>query len=113
MSNVPLMARTRPAASRLPKAASAAAPNVRKVPATVTWFGVMGSRPMSRASRCAFRLTHAWKRVVNTRLHLLSPLLPGLPGLPVDLEDPGRDDGPCIALGLGQAGRAQPAPQQV
>src|SRR5437660_896007 len=116
MSNVPLTASTRPAVRRCPRPAAAAAANVSSVPATVTWLGVIGSRPRSRASRCALRLTHAWKRVVNTRLHLLCAGRPaGLPDAPrllIDVDHLRRDDAPGVALGLRQPRLAQPPPQQ-
>src|SRR5438105_15781474 len=111
MSNVPLTASTSPAARRWPSPASTAAPKVNSVPAIVTWLGVIGSRPSSRASLCALRLTHAWKRVVNTRLHLLSRL-PGAPGLLIDLDHLGRDHAPGVALRLGKPGLPQAAPEQ-
>src|SRR5262245_24324886 len=102
MSNVPLAASTRPAHRRWPVAIRAAAPNVNTVPAIVIWFGVIGSRARSVASRWALRLTHAWKRVVNTRLDL--PLVsvdaaraPGQPRLPIDLDDPRGHARPRIA----------------
>src|SRR5437764_9940272 len=116
MSNVPLTASTAPATRRWPRPASSAAPNVNSVPVTVTWLGVIGSRPRSRASRCALRLTHAWKRTVNTRLHLLptrrSRGLPRPPRLLVDLDHLRRHDPPGIALGLPQARLAEPAAEQ-
>src|SRR5262252_7775081 len=118
MSKVPLRASTMPAGRSCPSPASAAATNVNVVPATVTWFGVMGSRPSSRAIRWALRLTHAWKRVVNTRVHLLVRLVrsasgAGAPRLLVDLDHPPRNGPPPVPLRLGQPGLAQPPPQQL
>ncbi len=66
MSKVPLSASTMPAASRYPNPASAPAPKVNSIPATVTWLGVTGRRASAAASRWALRLTQAWNRLVNT-----------------------------------------------
>src|SRR5437763_16380924 len=77
MSNVPANASTIAPPSRLPNPISTAATQVISVPPTVTMLGVTGSRPSRRPSRSALRLTHAWKRVVSTRLDLLHPGRPG------------------------------------
>src|ERR1700730_5922624 len=108
MSNVPLMASTRPAQRRCPNPARPAATNVNIVPVTVTWLGVMCSRPISSARRWALRLTPAGKRAWNTR-PLLVPSHPPHPHLLVDLDDLGGEDAPGVALGLCQPRLAQPA----
>src|SRR5215472_15229776 len=118
MSNVPLSASTMPAGRSCPSPARTAATNVNTVPATVTWFGVTGSRANCLAIRWALRLTHAWKRVVNTRLHLLVRVvsgasIPSPPRLLVDPDDPRRDRPPSIALGFRQPRLAQAAAQEL
>src|SRR5262252_8663324 len=118
MSNVPLSASTTPASLSCPSPARAAVTKVNRVPAMVTWLGVIGSRPISRAILCALRLTHAWKRVVNTRLHLLVRVGPDTSGagsarLLVDLDHPRRDHLPAVALRLRQSGLAQAPAQQL
>src|SRR5258708_24725754 len=111
MPTGPLPASTTPASGRWPTPARIAAANVSSVPATVTWLGVMGSRLSRPAARWALRLTHAWKRVVNTRLDLLAGG-PRLPHLLVHLDQPRRDRLPGVALGLGEAGVAEAAAEQ-
>src|SRR5215472_8188236 len=119
MSNVPLSASTTPASLSWPSPARAAATKVNRVPAMVTWLGVIGSRPISRAIRCALRLTHAWKRVVNTRLHLLVRVGSdtsgaGPPRFLIDLDHPRRDRLPAVALRFRQSSLSQaPAQQRV
>src|ERR1700730_9650804 len=116
MSNVPAKASTRPAGSSCEKPASAAATKVSAMPTVVIWFGVRGERASKRASRSALRLTHAWKRVVNTLLRLLLTVrlsrgATDLPRLLIDLDDLGRHHAPGVSLRLGQRRLAQPPAQ--
>src|SRR5947209_19902063 len=110
MSNVPAKASTRPAGSSCEKPARAAATKVSAMPTVVIWFGVRGERASRRASRSALRLTHAWKRVVNTLLRLLVTCgAAGLPRLLIYLDDPGRHQTPGESLRLGLCGLSEPA----
>src|SRR5438105_176263 len=112
MSKVPAKARTMPAGSSRPKPASAAATNVSAIPTVVIWFGVSGERARRRASLSALRLTHAWKRVVNTRFGLLlTRRAPCLSRLLIDLDHPGGHHRPRVPLGLRQGRLAQLTPQ--
>src|SRR5919109_2874367 len=76
------------------------------MPAIVTWLGVMPKRASAPAARCAFRLTHAWKRLVNT-LNLRGAHARRL----IYLDHPRRDLAPRVLLGLGQRILRQPAAQ--
>src|SRR3982074_575433 len=101
MSHVPARMSTTPAHRSWPNAASAAAPNVRTMPTTVTWFGVRGTRPMADIKASARLRTQASNRVVNIRL-LSKPHgeRRGFARLFVHLDHPRSDRVPCVAASL-------------
>src|SRR5438105_15464382 len=106
MSNVPANASTSAAQRRRPKPTRRADPKVTIMPATVTMLGVTGRAASSLASRWALRLTHAWNRVVNTRLDLLAGAeRRPYPRLLIHLDDLSGDHPPSVLLGLGATRR--------